>query len=89
MTTVLNPRPCLQVSELQKDIVDAIETYAKESNHDTYDRLLKVGYFRLVLVRTLESGENMIMIQVNPSGLNEEKSRAQWYQKHILSMWKS
>jgi tRNA (uracil-5-)-methyltransferase len=73
ITTVLSPRPCLHVSDLQKLIVDKIEEYARQSKLDTYDRLKQAGFFRLLLVRTLESGENMVMIQVNPQDLSEEE----------------
>ncbi len=68
---VLNPRQCLHVSNSAKCIANILEEYVSKSNYDVYDRINKVGVYRGVLVRTMSSGQCMLIFQINPSSLSE------------------
>ncbi len=48
-----------------------LEAYARQSTYDVYDRVAKRGLYRLVLARTLGSGECMINVQLNPDGISQ------------------
>ena len=67
---VLNPKDCLHVSPTAKTIAQVLEDYVSSSKYDVYDKIKKQGFFRLALVRTLMSGQNMILVQVNPTGMS-------------------
>ena len=70
---VLNAKDCLHVSPTAKTIANAFEEYVSNSPYDVFCRIKKEGVYRIVLVRTLMSGENMVMIQINPTGLSKEE----------------
>jgi tRNA (uracil-5-)-methyltransferase len=72
-TAVLNPKDALNVPEKQKIIVNGLEDYVRSSELDTFDRKSKQGFFRIALVRTLASGETMLMLQVKAKGLSNDQ----------------
>jgi tRNA (uracil-5-)-methyltransferase len=37
---------------------------------DIYDRVAKTGFWRSALVRTYSTGQNMVLVQVNPVGVD-------------------
>ncbi|KAJ3331810.1 tRNA methyltransferase 2 [Blyttiomyces sp. JEL0837] len=76
ITTVLGPADCSHVSPKAKDIVKIMETVLHSSPLDVYDRSRKTGFWRLMQVRTHESGESMVIVQVNPANIDESQ-RAQ------------
>ncbi|KAJ3272232.1 tRNA methyltransferase 2 [Terramyces sp. JEL0728] len=72
ITTVLNPNTCLNVSVKAKDIANILEKYVQLSHHDVYDRVAKSGVYRLALVRTLASGQCLVMVQLKTNALDQE-----------------
>jgi tRNA (uracil-5-)-methyltransferase len=70
---VLNPSELLHVSVEGKKIANMLQDYVKEQEYDVYDRIKQEGVYRTALVRTLGSGECMIMLQINPTLLSEKQ----------------
>lgn len=70
---VLNPNDLLHVSEKGKAIANMLQEYVKDQEYDVYDRIKQKGVYRSALVRTLGSGECMIMLQINPTSLSIEE----------------
>jgi tRNA (uracil-5-)-methyltransferase len=62
----------LNVSSNAKAIANFLQDYARKSELDVYDRVEQKGFFRLALVRTLQSGQCMVMLQVNPTDISPE-----------------
>ncbi|KAJ3320989.1 tRNA methyltransferase 2 [Boothiomyces sp. JEL0866] len=72
ITTVLNPKSCLNVSKKGKEIANILEKYVQQSEYDVYDRVSKLGVYRLALVRTLASGQCLVMVQLKTNELDAE-----------------
>jgi tRNA (uracil-5-)-methyltransferase len=69
-TTVLEPSECLNVSESGKRIAGMLQRACRDSEMDIYDRVAKTGFWRSALVRTYSTGQNMVLVQVNPVGVD-------------------
>ena len=75
VTTVLNPSTCKNVPEKAKEIANILQEYAQKSELDVYDRESKQGFFRTCLARILQSGEIMLLLQVQPTGVDIQKEQ--------------
>ena len=78
VTTVLNPSFCKNVPDKAKDIANILEEYVNQSNLEVYNRELKTGFFRCALVRILQSGEIMLLLQVQPSNVDVELEKTRF-----------
>ncbi|KAJ3105279.1 tRNA methyltransferase 2 [Phlyctochytrium planicorne] len=73
ITTVISPEGCANVSDQALKIAKEMETLIRASEFAVYDRMTKTGFWRLLQVRTQESGESMLIVQVNPTGVEADK----------------
>lgn len=55
--TEQNPRECVNVPAVAKDLVDCLQEYVRQSAWPIYDRIQHTGHWRLAMVRTTERGE--------------------------------
>ncbi|KAL2911543.1 Trehalose-6-P synthase/phosphatase complex synthase subunit [Polyrhizophydium stewartii] len=72
LTAVVEPSQCPNVSDTAKAIAKILEDLAESSDQavfPVYDRVKKAGFWRIAMVRTPLTGENLIFIQVNPTGI--------------------
>ncbi|KAJ3302428.1 tRNA methyltransferase 2 [Kappamyces sp. JEL0829] len=70
---VLNPKDCLHVTPDGKAIANILEDYIEQSEYDVYDRISKKGVYRSAMVRTMGSGECMVIFQINPTPLSAQQ----------------
>ncbi|KAI8809448.1 S-adenosyl-L-methionine-dependent methyltransferase [Cladochytrium replicatum] len=70
ITSVHEPTDCLHVSVQAKAIAAALQKYIRESPRDVYDRITATGFWRAMIVRTQTTNEVMVIVQINPSGIN-------------------
>ncbi|KAI8912504.1 S-adenosyl-L-methionine-dependent methyltransferase [Gorgonomyces haynaldii] len=73
LTQVESPQECLNVSAKAKEIVSVLERLCRESDLDVYSPTTKKGFWRLVLVRTMSTNQNMILVQINPTDVEQEQ----------------
>ncbi|CAG8458486.1 12717_t:CDS:10 [Dentiscutata heterogama] len=73
INTVIEPDKSLNVSDLAKKIVKAMKDYIVMSPYDIYDNKNKKGTWRMITVRSQVSDDVMIIIQIHPQELTEEK----------------
>lgn len=75
IVSVLEPSQCKNVSDAAKNIVKEMQSYLDTTDLDVYDRVLGKGFWRLLMARTLSSGENMVMVQVKPLPEDEKEKQ--------------
>ncbi|KAI9099856.1 S-adenosyl-L-methionine-dependent methyltransferase [Phlyctochytrium arcticum] len=73
VVNVLPPTDSLHVSPAARDIAAALQTFLRASDLDIYDRIQKKGFWRMTLVRTHTTGENMVIVQYNPKDVPADK----------------
>ncbi|RIB11608.1 S-adenosyl-L-methionine-dependent methyltransferase [Gigaspora rosea] len=73
INTVIEPDKSLNVSELAKKIVKAMQDYVVKSPYDVYDNKNRKGTWRMLTVRTQISDDVMIIIQIHPQELTEKE----------------
>ncbi|KAI8823125.1 S-adenosyl-L-methionine-dependent methyltransferase, partial [Fimicolochytrium jonesii] len=71
LVTVIEPTTTKIVSPAAANIAELLSSFVQSSDLDLYDRINKVGFWRLALVRTFRTGENMVVVQYNPTGVDE------------------
>ncbi|CAG8519176.1 2902_t:CDS:10 [Cetraspora pellucida] len=70
---ITEPDKSLNVSEVAKKIVKAMKDYIVTSPYEVYDNKSRKGTWRMISVRSQVSDDVMIIIQIHPQGLTEEK----------------
>ncbi|KAI8054535.1 S-adenosyl-L-methionine-dependent methyltransferase [Syncephalis plumigaleata] len=70
---VLNASNCKHVHPVAKEIANMMEACVRSSEFPVYNRVTKQGVWRNLLVKTQETGENMVVVQYNPTGLSTEQ----------------
>ncbi|KAI8847201.1 S-adenosyl-L-methionine-dependent methyltransferase [Chytridium lagenaria] len=65
ITTVISPEGCDNVSEHALNIAKEVQAIVQDSPYVPYDRTHKTGFWKLIQVRTQDSGEAMIIVQVS------------------------
>ncbi|KAI8902403.1 S-adenosyl-L-methionine-dependent methyltransferase [Globomyces pollinis-pini] len=71
MTTVLSPQVCLHVSPQAKLISNILQEFIRSSPYNPYDKFTKTGTFRIALVRTQSTDQNLVALQIDPEGLSD------------------
>ncbi|RKP04682.1 hypothetical protein THASP1DRAFT_33519 [Thamnocephalis sphaerospora] len=74
--SVLNANDCLHVHPVAKKIAERLQESVRASQHPVYDRVSKQGVWRGMLVKTQETGENLVLVQFNPASLSDEEVAA-------------
>jgi len=75
-TTVGTPELCPHIPRAGKAAAQLLTAYLQDEANDVpapYSKLDASGFWRLLLVRTSLSGEALVAIQVNSSGISEEE----------------
>ncbi|KAJ3191293.1 tRNA methyltransferase 2 [Irineochytrium annulatum] len=62
---------------LFKDGIVTVLAHLRKSAYSIYDRVKRTGFWRLMQVRTHETGEIMVLIQVSPTELSAEDMKAE------------
>ncbi|KAJ3083205.1 tRNA methyltransferase 2 [Rhizoclosmatium hyalinum] len=75
VTTVLPPTDCKNVPAAAKFVASTLETFVQKSEMDVYDRVKKLGFWRLVQVRTHSTGDVMVIVQINPVDVEATKKK--------------
>jgi len=72
-TTIEHPEVCLHISREGKDVCTAMKQFIEReyANYKPYTKVTHTGLWRLVKVRQNEEGEILLMVQVNPVGVEE------------------
>ncbi|KAJ1915791.1 hypothetical protein IWQ60_008320 [Tieghemiomyces parasiticus] len=71
--TVGPPDLCRHVSPVAKALVTAMRDHVRSHPQwPVYNRVTKSGVWRLLVTRTHASGENMVIVQYDPTGLSDE-----------------
>ncbi|KAI9204841.1 S-adenosyl-L-methionine-dependent methyltransferase [Polychytrium aggregatum] len=85
-TTVLEPAESLHISLPAKHIASETQAYIRKSQLPIYDRVEHTGFWRALLVRTHSTGENMVVVQVNPVGVTPDniQKELEAYKQHLL-----
>jgi len=71
LTAVANPEECRNVSPLALEMRSIYQQVLEKSPFPTYQKKDSKGFWRLLMVRTTESKEAMVLVQVNPQGMSE------------------
>lgn len=87
ITNVLDASDTLHTHPEAIKIVNHIKAFARSSDLDVYDRSTNVGFWRQVMIRTKTTGDIMLVLQVNPSGLETERLEQEMeaFKLHIQS----
>ncbi|KAJ3207110.1 tRNA methyltransferase 2 [Dinochytrium kinnereticum] len=73
IVTVLSAEECLNVSKQAVQIVKEMEHVAVASSLPIFNRLTKTGFWRLLQIRTQDSGESMMIVQTDATGISAEQ----------------
>ncbi|KAJ1955769.1 hypothetical protein IWQ62_005456 [Dispira parvispora] len=77
LTQVSDIAHCVRVSPRAVQLVQKMRNYVRNvSPHPVYNRCKKSGVWRLFVTRTQASGEDMVIVQYNPTNLSDEEQQA-------------
>ncbi|KAJ1654034.1 hypothetical protein IWQ61_005960 [Dispira simplex] len=76
VTRVANADHCLHVHPRAVQLVQKMRDYVSNvSPHPVYNQIERVGVWRLFVTRTQASGEDMVIVQYNPTNLSDEEQQ--------------
>ncbi|KAJ3355302.1 tRNA methyltransferase 2 [Allomyces javanicus] len=85
--TVVSPRGLLHVNDTMITAAEIIESFVRQyTDLPVYDKTTNSGFFRLVLMRTPSTGQNMVVLQANGEGQTPEALAA--FEKKFLQHFK-
>ncbi|KAI9599178.1 S-adenosyl-L-methionine-dependent methyltransferase [Syncephalis fuscata] len=70
---VLNATNCKHVHPAAKILANYMEKCVREAEYPVYNRVTKQGVWRNLLIKTQDTGENMVVVQYNPTDLSVEQ----------------
>ncbi|KAI8912169.1 S-adenosyl-L-methionine-dependent methyltransferase [Powellomyces hirtus] len=70
--TIIEANVAKNVSPAGAEIAKSLTQFLRDSPLEIYDRIAKTGFWRMALVRTHRTGENMVVMQYNPTGVDTE-----------------
>ncbi|KAJ3340359.1 tRNA methyltransferase 2 [Gonapodya sp. JEL0774] len=70
---VMDPSETKHVSKPALALARIMQSHVRESEYPPYERKAKSGVWRLFVCKTFLSGENMLVVQIDPRGLSEEE----------------
>ncbi|KAJ3003292.1 tRNA methyltransferase 2, partial [Thoreauomyces humboldtii] len=70
VVTVIEANAARNVSTAAAAIGQRLTTFLRSSTLDIYDRIHRTGTWRMAMVRTQRTGENMVIISINPEGVD-------------------
>ncbi|KXS20699.1 S-adenosyl-L-methionine-dependent methyltransferase [Gonapodya prolifera JEL478] len=70
---VMDPSETKHVSKPALVFARIMQDHVRASEYPPYDRKLKSGVWRLLVSKTFLSGENMMVVQIDPRSLTEEQ----------------
>ncbi|CAO3593546.1 unnamed protein product [Absidia cylindrospora] len=85
LTNVLEPSASIHVPPISKQIAKTMEQYIQASNYPVYDRVLKTGVWRSLMVKAQHTGDVMVLIQLKTSELSEDQLQQE--KKHLVDYW--
>ncbi|ORZ05454.1 S-adenosyl-L-methionine-dependent methyltransferase [Absidia repens] len=85
LTSVLEPSASIHVPQISKQIAKTMEQYIQSSDYPVYDRVLKTGVWRSLMVKAQHTGDVMVLIQLRTSELSEDQLQKE--KKKLVDYW--
>jgi len=85
VTTVADPTDCVTVSAHMVAIRNVAQEHLSASKLAVYAKQTHTGFWRLLQVRAFTSGEAMVIVQINPTGMTKDQLDAE--KKSLISVF--